>query len=71
MAWSESSKKYYYSEKGQLAQKKYRASQKAKDVAKRYRERRKEKLNALKKEQKSINIITTKQKVAIPKKTKK
>jgi len=49
MTWSDSSKRYYYSEKGKIARKKYWSSEKGKETAKRYRERRKEKLKKTKK----------------------
>ena len=60
--WSESSKKYYYSEKGQQSRIRYQEKLKLK--------RQKAKEEA-KKELKPINIITTKQKITTPKKTKK
>ncbi len=63
-AWSESARKYYYSEKGIKSRKKYWSSIKGKDTARRYRERRKERLNAIKKKQneetKSIEVAKTK-----------
>lgn len=61
MSWSESSKKYYYSEKGKKSRIRYQEKLKLK--------RQKAKEEA-KKELKPINIITTKQKTT-PKKAKK
>ncbi len=49
MTWSNSAKRYYYSEKGKISRKRYWSSEKGKQTSRRYRARRKEKQQISKK----------------------